>query len=130
MQQLTTQAFILAVVLGVLLLVTNITLILQKAFNVGTILTTLIAAAVIALMVYDTDCLTRGKCAGWSWIRTILYSIVPIVAILYSVWGIAHPTKKQDQAAPTTPAPQPVATIPTLTSAANTTTQFISTPLF
>lgn len=85
---MTTPALILAIVLGALLIITNVALIMKKAFSVGTLLTSMIGAAVIALMVYDTDCLTRGSCVGWSWIRTILYSIVPVVTILYSVSGI------------------------------------------
>ena len=95
--QLTTQALVLAIVLGTLLVVTNIALILQKAFNPGTIISSLIGAAVIALMVYDTDCLTKGSCKGWSWVRTILYSIVPVIAILYGVRGMAMKEKAEKE---------------------------------
>ena len=36
----------------------------------------------IGIMTFDTDCLTSGSCEIWSWIRTILYIIVPVIAIL------------------------------------------------
>ena len=86
--QLTTQALILAVILGTLLIVSNIILVAHKAFGPDAMLSALIGAAVIALMVYDTDCLTRGQCHGWSWIRTALYSIVPVIAIIHSLWNL------------------------------------------
>ena len=39
-------------------------------------------AIFIAVVVYDTNCLVVGDCNVWSWIRTILYLLLPIVVII------------------------------------------------
>lgn len=44
----------------------------------------------IALLIYDTDCLTTGNCNVWSWIRTILYAILPVLGIVFMVLGYRH----------------------------------------
>lgn len=48
------------------------------------------------LLVYDTHCLTSGRCDVWSWIRTTLYCIIPVLVILMVLYAIAvH--KKRDE---------------------------------
>jgi hypothetical protein len=41
----------------------------------------------IPLLTYDTHCLTDGPCGVWSWIRTVLYCITPVVVILTSLFS-------------------------------------------
>lgn len=48
---------------------------------------------VIILMTYDTECLVRGQCHGWSWIRTIVYSIMPVALVVMLVISMAKKKK-------------------------------------
>lgn len=48
----------------------------------------------IALLIYDTDCLTSGNCNIWSWIRTILYAILPVLGIVFMVIGYRQQGKQ------------------------------------
>lgn len=41
----------------------------------------------IPLLTYDTHCLTDGPCGVWSWIRTVLYCITPLIVILTTLFG-------------------------------------------
>jgi hypothetical protein len=43
---------------------------------------TLIVIVFAILIVYDTNCLTSGNCTIWSLIRTIIYAILPILAVI------------------------------------------------
>lgn len=31
------------------------------------------------LIVYDTDCVVSGGCVAWSWVRTVLYMLLPMI---------------------------------------------------
>lgn len=44
-------------------------------------------SASVALYVYDTNCLTTGRCNTWSWIRTIANIIVPISVIIIVIFN-------------------------------------------
>ena len=48
------------------------------------IISLIIMALLITLIVYDTNCLTAGQCNTWSWIRTALYVILPIISLVLS----------------------------------------------
>jgi hypothetical protein len=50
------------------------------------VLTTFVTIMFYVLILYDTNCLTKGECFVWSWIRTILYAILPIIYIYYMIW--------------------------------------------
>ncbi len=41
----------------------------------------------VTLIVYDTNCLVRGGCSIWSWVRTVLYIVMPIV--LFTLAAVA-----------------------------------------
>lgn len=42
-----------------------------------------------AVTIYDTDCLVLGGCGTWSWIRTVLYMLAPIISIAGAlVWTL------------------------------------------
>jgi preprotein translocase subunit SecG len=38
-----------------------------------------------ALVVYDTECLVRGNCMEWAWIRTTLYALLPVIFLILLV---------------------------------------------
>lgn len=94
---LTTQATVLAVILGLLAIGGLVTSIVQKQFGLDTILGLLITVPILALMVYDTHCLTRGQCEVWSWIRTILYAILPTIAIIFTIVALVKKSKKTEE---------------------------------
>jgi ABC-type dipeptide/oligopeptide/nickel transport system permease component len=48
------------------------------------IISLIIMVLLITLIVYDTNCLTAGQCNTWSWVRTALYIILPIISLVLS----------------------------------------------
>ena len=51
----------------------------------------------VVFMVFDTNCLVMGQCGVYAWIRTVLWSIVPLIAIIiFVVLGILTTMKKVD----------------------------------
>jgi hypothetical protein len=45
--------------------------------------------AFAAVTIYDTDCLVLGGCGTWSWIRTVLYILAPIISVTGAlVWTL------------------------------------------
>jgi hypothetical protein len=53
--------------------------------------------AMIALLIYDTDCLTTGNCNIWSWIRTVLYAILPVLGIVLTIIGFRQISSQDTQ---------------------------------
>ena len=51
----------------------------------------------IALLIYDTDCLTSGNCNIWSWIRTVLYAILPVLGIVLTIMGYRQLSSQDTQ---------------------------------
>lgn len=45
--------------------------------------------SLLALIVYDTQCLTSGECNIWSWVRTVIYAILPCLSIIFTLLGIS-----------------------------------------
>ena len=80
--KLSPQAIILALVFSVLFVVNLVVTIWKKRFSPMTILSIFVSIMLYALIVYDTHCLTTGTCNVWSWIRTVLYSILPILLVV------------------------------------------------
>jgi|APGre2960657444_1045066.scaffolds.fasta_scaffold426298_1 hypothetical protein len=75
-------ATILAIIY-VIYTVLNVTLAVRdKSFNSGFVVAMFLWLAIALLIVYDTACLTSGQCTAWSWIRTVLYAIIPILLII------------------------------------------------
>ena len=54
----------------------------QRVLASVVIMWSMVYLLVVAALIYDTDCLIRGRCTQWSWARTTVYSIVPIAVIL------------------------------------------------
>lgn len=61
------------------------------------ITTSIITLIYVALLIYDTNCLTAGQCNVWSWIRTVLYLILPIIIIIAEISMIRQFRNAKDQ---------------------------------
>lgn len=86
---LSSQAKTLSVVYMLLFLLMMGIIVYFGALSFGMILPVLIWIALIALMVYDTNCLTAGECGVWSWIRTIIFTLIPILMIVLIVFVLS-----------------------------------------
>jgi hypothetical protein len=54
----------------------------------------------VAILLYDTECLLAGNCYVWSWIRTVLYSIIPTIVIVLVVLSLGKKDDTNEQAVP------------------------------
>lgn len=94
---LSPQAMTIAVVYVLLAFVSTGIAITQEGFGVSVVLGFLFSSLLIALVVYDTLCLTQGDCGVWSWIRTALYLFIPTVALIISIFSLfKRKDKKSD----------------------------------
>lgn len=89
------QSWVVAVVYGILLVVSMILLITKNAFNAFTTISFLFSIIQAAILVYDTNCLTTGACGVWSWIRTALYCVVPVIIYIMFIFGKQEEEQKQ-----------------------------------
>jgi hypothetical protein len=84
-------ATILAIIY-VIYTVLNVTLAVRdKKFGIGFVFATALWIAIALLIVYDTACLTSGQCTVWSWVRTVLYAIIPILIIVIFMTALTSP---------------------------------------
>ena len=60
------------------------------------IISLIIMALLITLIVYDTNCLTAGQCNTWSWVRTALYIILPIISLVLSTVAFVNSFKENN----------------------------------
>lgn len=74
------QSVLIAVVLGVLTLIAAVGTIVN--YSNEALAGLLLWVAVFAVVIYDTECLANSPCGVWSWIRTALWSLIPIFAIV------------------------------------------------
>jgi preprotein translocase subunit SecG len=56
----------------------------------------LVALPFSALLLYDTECLVRGNCSAWAWVRTTLYILLPVIFIILVVLGLTAQQKPKD----------------------------------
>lgn len=80
--ELSKQTIVLIVVYLICIFVGFISSIVKKQFDLKLVLGSLLSLLFLTLFAYDTNCLTKGDCNGWSWFRTILYILVPILALV------------------------------------------------
>lgn len=85
---LTTQSLVLAIVYVLSLVVGLFMTVKAGAFNVAAFIGTVLTLAFIALLVYDTQCLTTGNCTTWSWIRTVLYIFFPALSLILGFFAL------------------------------------------
>jgi hypothetical protein len=86
---MTPQAITILVVYIIILIIALIGSITSKTFNVWSALGFVIYFLFIALVAYDTNCLTVGDCGVWSWIRTVFYILAPVISIITLIFGLA-----------------------------------------
>ncbi len=84
--KLSPQALTLAIIYIIVLFIGIFFTFWYKLFTPMYVLTTFVTIMFYVLILYDTNCLTKGECFVWSWIRTILYAILPIIYIYYMIW--------------------------------------------
>jgi hypothetical protein len=67
----------------------------------------IIVAMVISavILAYDTNCLTEGGCGVWSWIRTVVYCLQPIIIIYALATGTGSLTTGSLTGSTTIPTP-------------------------
>lgn len=83
----TAQSLVLAVIFLVVALVTLITALVKGTFSASYVISLIVGVFLAALTLYDTDCLVKGNCDVWSWIRTGFYGIVPLIIIIMTTFG-------------------------------------------
>lgn len=97
---LSTQAYVLIVVYALCILIGMIMTIKTAIQNksakgiVAYIISLIITLLLITLIVYDTNCLTAGQCNTWSWVRTSLYVILPIISLILATIALATSFKE------------------------------------
>lgn len=87
------QAWTVAIVYILLCIIGVIAAIKAGKFTASYVIGLLVTLLFIGLLTYDTACLTAGNCGIWSWIRTILYILSPVIAI--SLFVISFFTEKK-----------------------------------
>jgi hypothetical protein len=76
------QAWTVAIVYLILCIMGVVAAVKAGQFTASYVIGLLVTLLFIGLLTYDTACLTVGNCGVWSWIRTILYIIIPIIVII------------------------------------------------
>jgi len=83
---LSTQAILLSVVLGVLTIFMAVgTFMNYTEESLGGLI---LMVLLFAVSIYDTECLATGPCSTWSWIRTVLWCIIPIFMIVLVIMAL------------------------------------------
>lgn len=93
--KLSSQAITLIVIYFLLTLVAMVSSVYHKTFSAGSIVGLILWLLIAAVFVYDTNCLTYGSCDVWSWVRTILYGIIPLFVMLLILYILL--TSKSDK---------------------------------
>jgi uncharacterized membrane protein len=94
MAVLSSQAILLSVVLGVLTLVAAVATFLN--YTEETLIGLILWVAIFAIVIYDTECLATGNCGTWSWIRMVLWSIIPVFVIVVLIMAMVRNKKRME----------------------------------
>lgn len=89
------QAKILAIIYLIVTSLSVLGALVSRTISWQGIIMTMIWLALAALIVYDTHCLTSGQCSTWSSIRTVIYSIIPVLAIITMLMAV-FPSSQQE----------------------------------
>lgn len=97
--ELSNQALTVSVVYSLVFIIYIILIVSQgEQFSLAYGVYFFLSLVVIVLTVYDTHCLSYGRCDTWSWIRTTIYCFLPVlvlVMLLYLV--VTGQYKKKDE---------------------------------
>ena len=83
--------------LVVYILSTLIYVIIAASTEPRALLWLLVSLPFSALVLYDTECLVRGNCDVWSWVRTTLYALAPIIWIILVVFWLMQSRRDTDR---------------------------------
>lgn len=125
-----TPAITLLIVYILIIVLSTVTIIINKQFRATTVLGILLSLGFVALIVYDTECLSAGGCTIWSWIRTVLYIIVPSLILIGLAYALASGkfTVSDTQPTPQIAVATPVISSPVPLTQENNTTTTTTTP--
>lgn len=111
---MSTQAWVVAIVYLLCIVIGIVGSITSKTFTMWSALGAFVGILVLLLVTYDTACLTNGYCGAWSWVRTVLYVIVPVIVLVIFFFAIVFGKKtKPPQSLPAPVVKAPVATATT-----------------
>lgn len=85
------QAILLTVVLGILTIFMAVVTFMN--FTIEGLVTLIFWIILFAVSIYDTQCLVQGNCFAWSWVRTVLWAIIPIIMIAVIISALARNKK-------------------------------------
>ncbi len=111
------QAWMVLGVYVLLLIISFITAIVKKAFNASFLVGFIFSIGFVALMTYDTACLTHGTCDVWSWIRSVLWIIFPVIFLIFYLFSLGQKSTTETVEKTNTVVTTPV-TVTTTTTAA------------
>jgi uncharacterized membrane protein (DUF485 family) len=69
-------------------------MILYKQWSTGAIVGLIFYVLFVALTTYDTECLVKGNCVVWSWIRTVLYTFFPTIILIFIIVALIKRDKE------------------------------------
>lgn len=81
------QAILLVVVYILIIIIATVSAIQKQGASYILGLNVVLSVALTILLAYDTACLTSGNCGIWSWVRTVLYILIPIIGII--IWIVS-----------------------------------------
>lgn len=106
------QAWLIAIVYSILILIAIIMAISAKTpFSVALVFSFIAFIIYAVLLTYDTACLTAGQCNIWSWIRTAIYTIIPVILIIIAIIALAN-SKSEPTPQQLPPPPPPTQQLP------------------
>jgi hypothetical protein len=83
---MSTQAWLVAIIYLICWVLIMLSATKGQKVTKGSIVMFALFLCYILLLVYDTDCLTAGECSIWSWIRTVLYVIFPVLFLIFYLY--------------------------------------------
>jgi len=102
---MSTQAWVIAIVYVLCILIGLVGTITSKKFTLGAAFGTLFSIIFVALITYDTACLTNGFCGTWSWVRTIMYVLFPVIGLVAFFIALLSGKKATTPSMPSMPNP-------------------------
>lgn len=90
------QSWVLAIVLSLIAVLVIVSWIIYKTWSLGGTVSLILYLLFVAITTYDTECLVEGKCIIWSWIRSVIYMIIPVIIIIIYLYALAASSKSKN----------------------------------
>ena len=94
--ELTPQAILILIVYVLSLTVGTVASFHAGKFDAKSVIALLTSIVFLALVVYDTQCLTVGACTTWSWIRSVMYVLVPVISLIMLIVSLYGGKKEKE----------------------------------